>query len=107
MGEHVTKIITMSTMQLIEKYGFTTEQEILDTVQLYFKGQNKFKKKQFKICMGEMIEGYDLERIRLNKGLKIELDIDSKGFSYIIRQKKYVEEGKETPRSLNYSEILD
>ncbi|PKG44455.1 MULTISPECIES: hypothetical protein [unclassified Planococcus (in: firmicutes)] len=107
LGEHVTKIITMSTMQLIEKYGFTTEQEILDTVQLYFKGQNKFKKKQFKICMGEMIEGYDLERIRLNKGLKIELDIDSKGFSYIIRQKKYVEEGKETPRSLNYSEILD
>ncbi|QMT16245.1 hypothetical protein H1Q58_09665 [Planococcus maritimus] len=107
LGEDVTKIIVISTMQLIKKYGFTTEQEILETVQLYFKGQNKFKKKQFKICMGEMIEGYDLERIRLNKDLKMELDIDSKGFGYIFRQKKYIEEGKETPRSLNYSEILD
>ncbi|TDL92060.1 hypothetical protein E2R55_03065 [Vibrio vulnificus] len=76
---------------MIETYGWTTEQEVLENVTLHFKGQQTFKLKQFKICFGELLDGYDLQRIRLNKELKQELGIEGNGYGYIIkRNKKYL-----------------
>lgn len=107
LGEDVTSIITQNAMELIESFGYTSEQEILDNVMLYFKGQQKFKKKQFKICMGELIDGYDLERIRLNKELKDKLNIDGNGYGYIIRKKRYIDIIEEPLTSCKNSGILD
>lgn len=107
MGEDVTRVITQTALEFIEAYGYTTEQEVLENVTLYFKGQEKFKKKQFKICMGELIDGYDLERIRLNKQLKKDLKIEGQGFGYIIRKKHYMNNFEEAPISIENYEILD
>ncbi|MGK7378345.1 hypothetical protein ACSFXN_10960 [Planococcus sp. 1R117A] len=107
LSEEVTRVITLNALKLIKDYGFTTEQEILDNVALYFKGQQKFKKKQFRICLGELIDGYDLERIRLNKQLKTELNIDGDGFGYIIRKRQYIESIEEPLKSCKDSGILD
>lgn len=91
LNEEVVTVIHRTTLELIETYGWTTEQEVLDNVNLYFKGQQKFKEKQFKICFGELLEGYDLERIRLNKELKGKLEIEGKGYGYIIKRREYIE----------------
>ncbi|HDR7502352.1 TPA: hypothetical protein QCX43_000818 [Bacillus toyonensis] len=90
LNEEVALMIRNTTLELIEREGWTTEQEVLENVKLYFKGQKKFKQKQFKICLGEIIEDYCLERIRLNKDLKEEMCIGGNGYGYIIRNKEYI-----------------
>lgn len=89
LSEEVTEKIRDETLKLIDKYGWTTEQEILENVTLHFKGQNSFKMNQLKICLGELIDGYDLEKIRLNKSLKEEMGISEKGYPNIIRKKQH------------------
>lgn len=59
---------------------------VLEEVKLYFRGQKKFKEIQFKKCISDTMDKYGLERIRLNKILKEELKIESKGFGNIIRK---------------------
>ncbi|MED0994364.1 hypothetical protein P4T34_02550 [Bacillus mobilis] len=87
LSKEVVSMIHRTTLELIESYGWTTEQEVLEKVRLYFKGQQKFKEKQFKICFGELLDGYDLERIRLNKELKEKLKIEGKGYGFIIKRR--------------------
>jgi hypothetical protein len=87
LNEEVANRIRDETLRLIDEYGWVTEQEILENVTLYFKGQNLFKQKQLKICLGELLDAYNLERIRLTKVLKEELDISLKGYPNIIRIK--------------------
>jgi hypothetical protein len=91
LNEEVVSIIHRTTLELIESYGWTTEREVLDNVKLFFKGQQKFKEMEFKICLGELLEGYDLERVRLNKDLKEQLGITGNGYGYIIKRKEYIE----------------
>lgn len=86
LNEEVSSKIHESVLNAIEEKGWVTEQEVLDNITLYFKGQKLFKQKQFKICLGEMLEAYNLEKVRLNKKLKIELGYDVKGYPYIIRK---------------------
>lgn len=85
LNEEVTDMIRNTTLQQIAEKGWTSEQEVLDNVLLYFKGQKNFKQKQFKICLGEILDDYNLERIRLNKDIKAEMCIEGNGFGYIIR----------------------
>ncbi|MGE6612527.1 hypothetical protein ACQKFG_18595 [Peribacillus sp. NPDC076916] len=92
LNEDVVHRIHITTLELIENYGWTTEQEVLESITLYFKGQQTFKQRQFKICFGELLDGYDLERTRLNKELKLELGIESKGYGFVIKRKEYKEE---------------
>ncbi|MGJ7912616.1 hypothetical protein [Neobacillus sp. LXY-1] len=91
LNEEVASMIHRTTLELIESYGWTTEQEVLNNVKLYFKGQQKFKEKHFKICFGELLEAYDLERLRLNKELKAKLEIEGNGYGYIIKRREYIE----------------
>lgn len=86
LNEEVAFRIQNETLRLIEEKGWVTEQEILENVTLYFKGQNLFKHKQLKVCLGEMLEAYDLERIRLNKLLKTEIGFEGNGYPNIIRK---------------------
>ncbi|PHG79765.1 hypothetical protein [Bacillus wiedmannii] len=108
LSKEVVSMIHRTTLELIESYGWTTEQEVLENVRLYFKGQQKFKEKQFKICFGELLEGYDLERIRLNKELKEKLKIEGKGYGFIIKRREYIEEIMiDTSASYETHEIFD
>jgi hypothetical protein len=47
----------------------------LDNVILYFQGQQEFKITEFKRCIGEMLDAYDLEFVTSNKKIKKEMDI--------------------------------
>lgn len=75
LNEKVTSLIEKSALDIIEYKGWATEKEILENVLTYFKGQKQFKSNQFKRCLGEMLEKYDLKLIRLNKKKKKELEI--------------------------------
>ncbi|MED3882806.1 hypothetical protein [Priestia megaterium] len=90
INEGVAFMIRKATLELIEGKGWTSEQEVLGNVTLYFRGQKKFKEKQFKICLGEILEDYDLERIRLNKELKEQMGIEGNGYGFIIKNKEYI-----------------
>lgn len=89
LNEKVVNRIHRTTLELININGWTTEHEVLENITLYFKGQKVFKEKQFKICFGELLDSYDLERIRLNKELKQEMGIEGTGYGFIIRHKIY------------------
>ena len=75
LSSEITSKIQHTTMQFIQCKGWTTESEILEAIELYFKGQKEFKKVQFKRCISEMIEMYDLELIPTNKKIKKEMNI--------------------------------
>lgn len=92
LSDEITLQIHKVTMYLLEEKGWTTEKEILDNINLYFKGQNQFKKNQFKLCISEMLEMYDLEFIHTNKVIKDEMkitenDMKKNSFPKIIRHK--------------------
>lgn len=86
LNEEVANRIRDETLRLIEENGWVTEREILENVTLYFSGQKLFKQKQLKICLGELLEAYDLEKIRLNIVLKEEVGFNGKGYPNIIRK---------------------
>ncbi|MCZ0870912.1 hypothetical protein [Peribacillus sp. AS_2] len=89
--ETVSKI-HFTTLTLIEQNGWATEKEVLGKIPYYFRGQQEFKTQQFKRCIGEMIDIYDLEIVSANKKIKDEMGIteeDMNKFSFpkIIRKK--------------------
>ncbi|MFJ7306709.1 hypothetical protein [Peribacillus frigoritolerans] len=92
LNEEVVSNIQFNTLKLVQSKGWTTEKEILDMVELYFKGQQEFKNKQLKRCIAEMMDAYDLEIIPSNKKLKEEMGITEEvmsksSFPKIIRKK--------------------
>ncbi|GGE76149.1 hypothetical protein GCM10007140_27360 [Priestia taiwanensis] len=87
LSEDVVSMMHKTVLENIKQKGWTSEREVLDSVKLYFKGQQNFKEKQFKICLGEMLNAYHLECIRLNKEIKGEMNIGGNGYGYIIREK--------------------
>jgi hypothetical protein len=93
LNEDIVSRIHHITMQLIEYKGWATEQEILSNLNLNFKGQQEFKKTQFKRCICEMLDAYDLEIVPTNKNIKKEMGITEEylskySFPKIIRRKK-------------------
>jgi len=72
------------TMQLVNDKGWTTESEIIENLTLKFKGQRRYKNQQIKRILPELLEKYELKRVRLNKELKAEFGISVKGYPFII-----------------------
>ncbi|WP_280157472.1 hypothetical protein P5616_010600 [Priestia aryabhattai] len=92
LNEEVVSNIHFTTLKLMQSKGWATEKEILDTVKLYFKGQQEFKTKQFKRCIAEMVDAYNLGIIPSNKKLKKEMGITEEylsksSFPKILRKK--------------------
>ncbi|MGN2271663.1 hypothetical protein [Priestia megaterium] len=92
LNEEVVSDIHLITLRLIESKGWTTEKEVLSKVRYYFKGQQEFKAQQFKRCIGEMLDSYDLEIIPSNKKIKEEMRITEEemgkfSFPKVIRKK--------------------
>lgn len=84
LSKDVSLKIEESVLNYIDKHGYTTEELALKNVKLYFVGQNKFKHKQIKKILSEMLNKYDLIRVRLNKELKISLNINLEGYPFVI-----------------------
>ena len=92
LSEEVNSHIVQETMKQLNLKGWTTEKDILAAVKLYFKGQKTFKEAQFKRCVSEMLDAYDLELIATSKAIKAEMNITESemnklSFPKIIRYK--------------------
>lgn len=83
-NEELAVKIEKMAMELIEKKGWAIESEILDNLWLGFKGEKSLKEKQLKKMLGEMLDKYDLKRVRLNKEIKKKLGVDCKGYPFVI-----------------------
>lgn len=84
LNEEVTSKMERVALQLIHQKGWTTEKEILEQVELRFRGQQKYKETQIKRILPDMYDKYLLIRVPLNKELKERFGIDCKGFPRII-----------------------
>jgi len=69
-NEKISQKMELCCLRMIKEKGWTTENEIIDQVILYFQGQKNFKKVQFKKMIGDMLQKYDLKMGRANKELK-------------------------------------
>ncbi|MTI85572.1 MAG: hypothetical protein FH756_17165 [Firmicutes bacterium] len=84
LNEEVASQMEQITMQLINDKGWTTESEIIENLTLKFKGQRRYKNQQIKRILPELLEKYELKRVRLNKELKEEFKISVKGYPFFI-----------------------
>jgi|GEM_PF-1450007 len=75
-AEKATKII----LYLIENQGYCTEEQIIRQI----RGKKEEKKVKLKRCLQEIIESYNLTRIKANKELKEKFGIASKGYPFLI-----------------------
>ncbi|MFJ7859849.1 hypothetical protein ACIQZM_18505 [Peribacillus sp. NPDC097206] len=96
INQDIVGDIHQVTLNLISEKGWTTEKEIIGRLTYFFKGQQEFKTKQLKRCIGEMLEAYDLELMSSNKKVKEEMGITEDhltkfSFPKIIRPKKDLE----------------
>jgi hypothetical protein len=103
VSEKVTALIESIAMSLISQKGWTTEQEILQTKEITFLGKKSFTEKQFKRIIGELLDKYGLERIRLNNRLKEELGIDVDNYPFII---KFVSDESETKNKVTRLKLV-
>ena len=81
LHEDVIQIIEQTTMKLIAEKGWTIEKEILENVKLYFKGQKRLKEDLIKVCIGDLLDKYDLHVVNGTKQLKLELGITEEQLS--------------------------
>jgi hypothetical protein len=91
LNEGIVSNIVLITLKLIEYKGWTTEKEVLDCL-FSERGHYEFKKGQFKRCIGEMLDAYELELISTNKKVKEEMGItevymSKQSFPKIIKRK--------------------
>jgi len=75
-AEKAIKII----LQLIQAQGYCTEEQIIRQI----RGKKEEKKIKLKRCLQEILESYNLKRVKANKELKEKYGITSKGYPYLI-----------------------
>ncbi len=75
-AEKATKII----FQLIQAQGYCTEEQIIRQI----RGKKEEKKIKLKRCLQEILESYNLKRVRANKKLKEQYGVTTKGYPFLI-----------------------
>ena len=75
-AEKATKII----FQLIQVQGYCTEEQIIKQI----RGRKEDKKVKLKRCLQEILESYNLKRVKANKELKEKYGITTKGYPFLI-----------------------
>ena len=75
-AEKATKII----FQLIQAQGYCTEEQIIRQI----RGKKEEKKIKLKRCLQEILESYDLKRVKANKKLKEQYGVTTKGYPFLI-----------------------
>ena len=74
----IAKII----MQEIDKKGYCTEQQVIE--QLKHKYGKTLTQIQLKRSLQEILESYDLKRVKANKKLKEQYGVTTKGYPFLI-----------------------
>ncbi|WP_338541572.1 hypothetical protein [Paenibacillus tundrae] len=97
ISEELTTLIEKVTLTLIRENGWTTEKEILQNQAITPFVSRAFTEKQFKRIIGELLDKYGLERVRLNKKIKGELDIRIDTYPKII---KFVTDGSNVEKEV-------
>lgn len=86
--ERITKII----LKMIDQQGYILEQSISE---IYIKTYKNYSKKQIetqvKRSIQEILDSYNLQRAKLNKKLKQQYKITSKGYPFLIIRSQPVE----------------
>jgi hypothetical protein len=67
-------------LQLIQAQGYCTEEQIIRQI----RGKKEEKKIKLKRCLQEILESYNLKRVKANKELKQKFGIASKGYPFLI-----------------------
>lgn len=75
-AEKATKII----LQLIQTQGYCTEEQIIRQI----RGKKEEKKIKLKRCLQEILESYNLKRVKANKKLKEQYGVTTKGYPFLI-----------------------
>ena len=73
-SDYATLSITKNILNHIQKRGYILEKDI----------NNKYTGRQWKVSIQEILDLYGLQRVRLNKNLKEQFNIKSKGYGYVI-----------------------
>lgn len=71
-------------MKDISKQGYTTESDICKYLMQYYNYGESGAKRLIKVNVPEILDKYDLVRIKSNKELKEKYTVKSKGYPYII-----------------------
>ena len=93
-SDKLTLEISMLIVDRIERQGYTTEKEVVETMSGDYKESTIDR--QLKKCLQEVMDTYGLERVRADKTLKEKYQIDSKGFPFIIRQMEQTAQEEQT-----------
>lgn len=75
--------IEKEMIELIHRKGWVVESELYDCVILKVNSK-EYKKKQIKRMISEVLDKYDLKRVRLNNKMKVKMNIEISGYPYII-----------------------
>lgn len=67
-------------LDLIQQQGYCTEEQIIRQI----RGKKEEKKIKLKRCLQEILESYNLKRVKANKELKEKFGIASKGYPFLI-----------------------
>lgn len=81
-SDNRTNEIAIIIMNEINNKGYVVEKEIVE--ELKGKYGQSFAQTQIKRSLQEILEGYNLKRIRCNKEIKKQYKVDSKGYPFII-----------------------
>lgn len=93
-SEHDVRVmkITRKICEGIQDKGWTTQQEVMDSVNFEETMSASKKREIFKIAIKQILDDYELEYVQLTKEMKIELeitetDLSEKSFPKVIRKK--------------------
>ena len=91
-SDNLEDIIVLCIFNQIDERGYAIEKDIImdiiSNMDLNINIKHKTVELQIKKSMKEILDGYDLQRVRANKELKTKYGITSKGYPYIIIKNK-------------------
>ena len=77
-----TDEIALIIMSMINSNGYAIENEIVEELQDRY--SKTFAQTQLKRSLQEILDAYDLQRVRANKQIKEELGITNKGYPFLL-----------------------
>lgn len=91
-SDNLEDIIVLCIFNQIDERGYAIEKDIvmdiISNMDLNINIKHKTVELQIKKSMKEILDGYDLQRIRANKELKTKYGITSKGYPFLILKNK-------------------
>jgi len=85
VSDEITNDITDTIFHLIKEHGYTSERQVIKLLEESY--SRKITELQIKRCLPDILQSYDLIRKKATKQLKIQFNIESKGFPYVITKK--------------------